>query len=354
MNLLERYLGRVVLFATLMVLTVLLGIEVFFTLVDEFGDVGKGAYGFADAIAYVALTLPRRAYTMLPVAALLGTVVGLGVLASHGELVVLRAAGLSVLRIALGVLKTGALIALGGLLIGETLAPPLEHYAQAQRTQAQTNRVTLQTEEGFWAKDGTTFIHIQDIRPGAALAGVTIYEFGSDNRLRVAGYAKGARYREGHWVLEGLQQSLIEDGRVSTVEVKEALWETIISPELLSVAIVQAENLSALGLYRYVDYLKSNGLDYTRYELAFWQRLAKPLATLVMVLLAVPFTFGPMRSTHTGARLLAGAVVGFGFHLFNLVAGQMSLVYGLWPAVGATLPSLLGLTLALLWIRRIT
>lgn len=352
MKIIDRYLGLNVLLATLLVLAVLLGVELFFTLVEELGDVGKGTYGVFDALAYVLLTLPRRAYELLPVSALLGAVAALGLLASHGELVVLRAAGRSILNIGLGVLKTGLLIALGGMLMGEFVAPGAEQYAQAQRSMAKTNRATLQTAEGFWAKDGSTFIHIQDILPGAVLAGVTIYEFDDTQQLRVATLARRAAFRDGHWVLEGLEQSVLENERVRTRSVEQAGWETLLNPELLSVAIVKPENLSAYGLHRYIAYLEDNDLDAGRYRLAFWQRLAKPLAIAVMVLLAVPFTFGPLRSAHTGSRLVVGAVAGFAFYLFNLTAGQLSLVYGAPPLFGAFVPSLVFLAAALVLARR--
>ena len=101
---LDRYIGTQVFFSILAVLGIILGLALLFAFIDELGDV-QGKYGLGEALSYVMLTAPRRAYEMLPMAALIGSLIGLGSLASNSELTIMRAAGVSIGRIVWAVMK---------------------------------------------------------------------------------------------------------------------------------------------------------------------------------------------------------------------------------------------------------
>ena len=119
---LDRYIGTSVFFSIIAVLGIIVSLALLFAFIDELSDV-EGGYGVLDALWYVLLTAPRRLYEMLPMAALIGCLVGLGTLASHSELTVMRAAGVSVGRIVWAVMKPMLVLMLAGILIGEYVAP---------------------------------------------------------------------------------------------------------------------------------------------------------------------------------------------------------------------------------------
>jgi lipopolysaccharide export system permease protein len=265
----------------------------------------------------------------------------------------MRAAGLSLARIAWGVAKTGLLLALAATLFGEFLAPASGQYAEERRALAQTNGIALQTEHGFWARDGSRFVHIQDVLPGHQLLGVTIYVFDDSQVLRQAMHAQRGDFRGEKWVLEDVQESLVSETRVAVRRHPRVTWQTLLKPELLAAAALKPDNLSAFALRRYIDYLAANRLQTNHYELAFWGKVLQPLATGVMVFVAVPFVFGPLRSVGGGARLLAGAALGFGFYLCSEIAGHVSLVYGT-PAFVAALGPILLFGLSGYWLLRRT
>ena len=101
-----------------------------------------------------------------------------------------------------------------------------------------------------------------------------------------------------------------------------------------------------------MQYRKGNGQDSSRYELAFWRKLLQPVSIAVMLLMALSFIFGPLRSVTMGARVIMGVLTGFGFFITNEVFGPLSLVYSLPPFVGAILPSLLFAGVAALLLQR--
>ncbi|HBS41539.1 MAG TPA: LPS export ABC transporter permease LptG, partial [Oceanospirillales bacterium] len=97
MRLLDSYTGRNVLFNTLVVIVVIVGLDAIFTLVDELDQL-KGEYGMLEALQFMGLRLPRRAYEYMPMACLIGCLSALGTMAANSELTVMRSAGLSVWR----------------------------------------------------------------------------------------------------------------------------------------------------------------------------------------------------------------------------------------------------------------
>ena len=99
MGLLSSYLMRSILLSTLMVLVVLLMLAGLFEFISQLEDT-RGNYGVPQALLFTLLRLPQLSFEMLPIAALIGSLLGLGSLANGSELVVMRTAGLSVVQMA--------------------------------------------------------------------------------------------------------------------------------------------------------------------------------------------------------------------------------------------------------------
>lgn len=346
MRILDRYIARTVASASLLVMLSLLALFFFIELVDELEKLGRGDYGVAQILHYLLFIQPRRIYELFPLAALLGSILGLGMLASNNELVAMRSAGVSLLRLIGSVMKVALWMMLAVLLIGEWIAPPAEQYAQASRATAQSAQFALKTQSGFWTRDGSSFINIRSILPGGHLRDVFIYEFDEQRRLRVATHAAQASYEKDQWVLENVQQSHISEQGVTTRQTARAVWASPLIPELISTLSVKPEYLSSWGLYKYIGYLRDNRQNSQRYEVAFWNKVFLPLVTGVMVFIAIPFVFGALRSVGTGARILAGSLLGVGFHLFNQIFSNAGIAYNLNPLFSAAFPALLFLLIA--------
>jgi len=352
-TLVDRYVARHVVNGTFVWLLALVVLFSFISLVDDLGDVGRGDYTMLRALEYMALTTPRRAFDLFPLAALIGALTGLGALAAGSELVVIRSSGVSVYRICAAVLGGALILMLAAIVLGEVVAPPAERLAQSRRSVAIADELRADSASGFWVRDGNSFINIQKVLPGNRMNGVSIYEFDAERRLRVATRASRARYEDGEWVLEGIVQSHIGDGVITRQQVDVATWQALFEPELVTVVTVRPESLSVFGLRRYMGYLNKNGLDVSRYELALWHKFIYPLATGVMIVLAVPMVLGRLKSAGLGQRILVGVLLGIGFHVLNQASGHLGLVYGLNAAVSATAPTLLFAAAAAWMLRRV-
>lgn len=353
MQILDRYIGRSVSISALVVMSVLLSLFTFFAFTDEVDKIGHGQYDTLEAVRYVLLTVPRLAYQLFPMVALLGSIIGLGLLASNSELTVMRAAGVSLGRIVWSVMKVGLLFVLLALVIGEGIAPSAERQAQALRSVAISDRLELGGRNGLWARDGNSFVNVREILPGERLGDIFIYELNDANRVTRVVHAESAAYRKGRWLLEQVVSSRISPKRVTSSSAPSELWDTRLSPDLLSVVTVKPNTLSILGLYQYVKYLHDNGLDADTYEQALWAKLMAPFITGVMVFIAIPFVFGPLRSVGIGHRVLVGALVGVGFHLVNQMFAYMGLVFGLNPFFTALFPAAVVFAIAVGFLRKV-
>lgn len=353
MTILDRHIGRAILVSTLLVFGVLISLFTLLTFVEAVGDMGRGQFGLVEVLKYVALSLPRDAYELFPMTALLGATLGLSTLAVGSELIVMRAAGVSLLRIVGSVMKVGVLLIAIAAVVGEVVAPITEDMAQRGRAAAQQRSVVQRSDYGLWLRDGRVFLHAGEVLPDLSLLRVTLYEFDENTRLRSQTYAHSARYEQPYWRLSDVRQSRIEDNRVQSRTLASEQLSSVLTPQFLAVFAVKPEGLSAWHLFRYIEHLERNKQDTSRYRLALWHKIMLPLSTGVMVVLAIPFVFGQLRSGGLGARLLVGIVLGLTFYLMNRAFGYFGLLYGLPPILGALLPPALFFALALVMLRRV-
>lgn len=355
MRTLDFYIGQTILRYALVVLAVLLGLFLFVTFIDQLGDLGRGNYGAVAVARFVLLSAPRIIYELFPMAALLGAILGLSLLAADSELIVMRASGISLRQILGSVLKVGAIFVVFAVVMGELVSPVSETMAQRGRAEALQYNVRQGTNFGLWMRDTHTYVNIGEVLPDLTLLRVRVFEFDSEERLRSLVYASRGRFQDGRWKLESVRQTVIGDDGFTEVNILlDAVWQTQVTPQIMSVFLVRPDELSLWQLKRYISHLRENSQDTDPYELAFWTKLVLPLSTAVMVVLAIPFVFGNLRAGTMGRNLFFGIMLGLLFYVAGKAFGYIVLVYSVPPFLGATIPVVAFLLLALLMFRRVT
>jgi len=362
MRIINLYFAQVILSRTLLVFSVLLGLFVFVTFVDQLADVGTNSYDITSVVQYVVLTIPKTIYELFPLAALLGTIMGLSAMATDSELVVIRASGVSMAQIVVAVLKVGAVFVLLSVLIGELIMPTTESMAQRQRAEALQRDINQQSNFGLWMRDKKTYVNVEEVLPDLTLRGLRIFEFDDEGQLRSLVYAEAGEFDEFQeknseqdcWRLIGVKQTLISQRGAISKKIDEACWQTLVTPQILSVFLIKPDQLSTVHLRRYINHLRSNNQETGTYELAFWNKIMLPISTAVMVILAIPFVFHQLRSAGLGRSLFVGIMLGMAFYVFSKGFGFFVLVYGITPFLGAILPALLFLIGATLMLRRVS
>ncbi len=339
MTLLDRYLARAVIGGTLLVLLVLLSLAGFINLIGQLDNIGTGDYQLADAVVYVLLSLPLNMFDMMPVSALLGSLLGLGALASHSELIVARAAGVSIWRLARSAAIAGLVLLLIAAAVGEFIAPPAEQYSERYRAIAMHKDLGLSEGSSGWIKDGRIILNVDRLEGEDQAGGIYIFGLGDDQNLTSIATATSASVDAGQrWALEDYRETRLADDRLEAVVARQYVRETGVSPAVLSLSVIEPESLPARGMLRYVRYLQRNGLDPDRYEVALWSRLGLTASVAVMAVLGLPFVFGSLRSVGAGQRMLVGVLLGAGFFIGSRTLASSGTVYGLHPVVTGLLP----------------
>ena len=346
-KLVDRYIGRVALLGIAGVWVLLTALYVVFSLLGELRN-AHADYGSNDAVWFVLLTIPRMAYQVFPISALLGALVGVGGLAAANELVAFRTSGVSRSRLAVAALAGTIVLTIPVMIVGEWVAPAADQQARAFRLSEMTGQAIIGGPRGMWMRDGLDIVNIQlpvlsadRGQQSVEFKKVVIYRFDEGERLTSIVRAENAIHDGSNWVLE--QISDVEFGGESAVAgfTEQEVWPTSVRPELLESAVSRPSLLSLRSLWDFIGYLGENDLDDRPYRVAFWEKAMFPFTVIALVLAGMPFVFAQARSQSMGVRLFTGMIVGGVFLIVNRAFQKMGGVYDLSPMLSMSVPVVL-------------
>jgi lipopolysaccharide export system permease protein len=376
MSVLDRYIVRTVFGAVVLVMAVLLVLGGLFLFISQQGDIGVGHYTVADALWYTLLNLPQQVYQLLPITALIGSVIGFGQLARGSEITVIRATGVSVARLAgTALIAAGLLIVLEGAL-GEW-APQLQEAANQQKAFSQFNSIGFGGGAGAWVRDGDLILNVARQSGSRQFAGMQVFELSPQHTLLSIGHAASATALGHHtWLLGSYTESRFLYGsadapaaqpgceqlpaqcrppsvdRVTASAPSRKELQSNVTAGFLGLAVQDPEQLTLSSLWQLIGYFHANSLDARQYLFAFWSKIARTVAIAFSVLLAIPFVLGSMRSAGAGTRTMLALIIGIGFFLLQRLIESGTIVFNLDPVILAWLPTALLATVTLLLLAR--
>ena len=344
MGLLDRYILRAIFASSALVMIVLLVLGALFTFIGQQDDIGVGRYSAVNALWFTLLNLPQQAWELLPIGAMLGSLLGMGALARGSELTVMRSSGVSIARISASVLMAATALIILEIALGEFLAPTLQLVAKQQKAFDKFTNVTVGSSGGSWVRDGDLILNVSRQSSERQFAGMLIFELSPNHRLRAIGRASRATAEteaNKGWTLSGYQESRFTRDRVLTRPIGQRSLQSNVSAGFLGLAVADPRQLETRSLFRLIQYYESNALDSRPYVFAFWSRIARVVAIAFSVLLAIPFVLGSMRGSGTGARMMIGLLIGIGFFLVQRLIESGTVVFDLNPVVLAWAPTFL-------------
>ncbi|HET8898301.1 MAG TPA: LPS export ABC transporter permease LptG [Rhodanobacteraceae bacterium] len=357
----DRLIGASVLGAVVMAWLVLVGFDTFTQFARQLGKVGEHGYTVAQAALYIAFTVPRRLCEMFGFAALIGSLMGLGALASSSELTALRAAGMSRWRIVASVLGWIAALTLVMVAIGETAAPAGEQRAQALLLSQRSNSLGLTTRSGLWARDGDSIVNAKAVLAEQTAHGtevelrdVRVFEFTPQGALTAFLHATSARHQGDAWLLQQVRQTRFDADGAHSEQQPGLTWRSTLNPRLLELSVVRPDYLSLSDLRRNIRHFRANGQDPGAYASAYWERWFRPLNVLLLVLAVLPFGFGTLRSGGLGKRVFIGILLAVVWHFLQLALVSLGNVYGLAVWLANLLPAAALASIAVFAYRRRT
>lgn len=354
MRVLDRYIISAILGSVVLVMAVLATLLALFLFFDEQGWVGVGSYGNLAAVRYVALNLPATLVQFLPVAALIGALKALGMLAQGSELTVIRASGVPTWRLAVTVLMAGALLVPVAVATGEYLAPPLTRTARIDKAVQRNANISVTGRGSAWILDGGRILRAERLRGDTGFGGITVFELAADNQLTAVGRAEGAQATaSGGWELEGYAESRLAPSRITTASSYSSPLTTSATPAFLSAIVSDPEELGLRELGRIIAHLDASGQETRRYRFAYWSKLAGTAAIPFAVLLALPFVWGSARSAQGSVRAAVGLAFGLSWFLLQKIVASGTIAFGFDPMLLAWAPALLLAAVALFLLMRL-
>ncbi|ODN41947.1 LPS export ABC transporter permease LptG [Piscirickettsia litoralis] len=341
---LRRYLAKQCLLMTLLILFTLVALDFFFGLIGNLDG-----SSFLQALAYMLWRLPEDMNQLIPISGLLGTLLALGQLSRNSELVVMRVAGFSMLKIARAVAMAGVVLAVILMLNIALITPWANQHSRLLKHTPNSKEATL-TE--VWLKSDEGLVNIQAFWPNGILTGVSRYDFkeGKLDRIQVA---KEVRYQNDQWHASDIKTTTVADKKISYNTTRTELWNSLMAPSLLTLVATPADELDVVGLWRNVIYRLQNSLNSNKYQFVLWQGIFTPISAILMMLLAVPFVFGSGRNTSLGFKMMLGVLVGFAFFIINQFVGSLNSLIQLSPLLAASFPSILCLLLFVYGVQRL-
>ena len=335
-----RHVTKTTVLAMLGTTLVLSFLQVLFTYLGELGSL-KPDYNAWQAFLFVMWGAPRYLYEILPVAALIGSVLGLGALASNSELIVMRSVGISLWRIVGWVMRSALLLIILSFALSEWVIPYTNEKAQSIKSQRSV--AALGEVKGYWSREGQRFIYIDYANAQGQLRNINVIDFDQNYRLQSFVSAEQGQFvKDGQWTLkESHQVDLLAQGNAIKTDHEQQPLGLALQPKYVHMVTLDPEDLSPSQLISFMRYLKEYSQVPKTYELAFWQKVASPFALITLVLIACSFIFGPLRQQSMGFRLVIALFTGLGFFYLQDFLGYASLVYAPSPAWFVLLPILL-------------
>lgn len=354
MKIIIRYLMTEVLTASVFVFTALMTLFALFDLINELDSLGKGGYSFWRILFYVILSVPGHLYELLPVAALIGTLVALARLVENSEFTIMLVSGLSMRRIAGYLMLIGLLFTAFTFLLGEVIAPASDRYAEQMKLKATHALVAQAFRSGLWIRDEYNFINVREVTPEGGLLDVNVYNFDKQFHLQEIYHAASGKFLyDNIWRLSRIDITQFTAAGIHVGHYPESQWRSVLTPGIMNVLLIAPEKMAALDLWAYVEHLHANHQPSKRYEMALWSKLIYPFAAPVMILLALPFAYHRPRSGSVSARVFAGIMLGLGYHLFNRLFAYIGLLNDWSPLFSVIMPTLAFLGLGIVLLLRI-
>ena len=339
MKIRDRYIAKTLLMYSLVVMLVWLSIYSFFNFLSELNSVGTLNYTILEAIKYILLRIPEVAYDQASAVILLGCVLGIGHLATTGQLLIFRVSGLSILRTSWITVKNALVFVILLILIGEVFAPALTKYAESEKSSALGQASLSNDQDGFWIRDGDNFINVENNVDGSLFSGITIFEVNKSNQIERIINSESANFDGKSLNLNDTDiYSISSNNKFENIDLKERnIYNKSVAFDQDLIASLEKEpkDLSTYTLIKQIKFLTDNKLRAGVFEVELYNRLVKPISLIAMILLAMLFIFGSNRDATLGRKIFFGVAIGLTFELISRIGGAMSLSFEFSPLLSS-------------------
>ena len=352
MRTVRRLLYRDITASVVFVALAFLSLFFFIDFVEELDGIDGRKRTAWTAVLAAVYEVPGHFYELFPIAVLIGTIYSLSRMAQSSEFTILRTGGLGPGRALQLLAVLGVVFGIVTFAVGDLVAPLSER--QAVLLKARTRGGLQIAGAGAWLKERRSTaegersisVNVAGASADGEMAGIRIFEFDADGRLRTRIQAREGRVSDtGTWTLsdaEVAQWPLARSAgepRVDLQRQHSLQWPSTLSASVVAAAVLPASTMTTAELWRYSAHLSDQEQASQSHQIRFWKKALYPLACLVMVALALPFAYLHARAGSVSFKVFGGIMLGIGFVLLNNLAGHIGLLRGWTPWMAAAAPS---------------
>jgi lipopolysaccharide export system permease protein len=341
-------------FLAMMAMFVLCCVLIFFV---DFIEMLRRAGNYTDEVPGIVLAwitilrLPSFSELTLPFAVLIGTIIVFLMLSRSSELVVLRAAGISVWQFMLPAMVVAFLLGLAFMMLYNPIAAMAR--GEAERVYAlafgREDSLLKTKTAGAWLRedgvDGPSVVHaLQAVNQGLELNGVTVFQYDRDHGLTERIEARKAVLKDGRWELQDAWVSAV--GQEPTL-FKSYLVSTYLTPTQVRDSLGTVFSISFWDLPNFIQIAEKAGLPATQYRVQYHLLLSRPFLLVTMVLIAATCSLRGFRFGNVQINALIGLAAGFSFFVFSEISRNFAMAGLTSAAAAAWVPVIIAASLAL-------
>ena len=340
--------------------TILSGILVLFlcvTFLKEADDFIKQHASIVQIAKYYLYSIPGMAGQALPFSALIGTLLSLGNFSRHQEITAMRAGGVSLVGIITPVLFGGVLISCLGFLNNEVIMPAYSAraaYIKNVEVGKKQQRVIFQQRRLWLRGPDNSIANINLVTPDRReMIGINIYKLNPDFSLRERIKAERLVWEDTAWKLRDSQKFITKGEAIITIPADGEVYNIVEKPEDMGMIVKSSGEMSFNELWDYVRRLKSTGYKAVRYEVDLYEKVAFPFASLLMVLIATPFSLQQVRSGGAARGIALSLVITASYWALSSAGRALGLSGAMAPLQAAWLANIVFAIISMITIFRL-
>lgn len=287
--------------------------------------------------AYFLNKFPSIVFQVAPAAVLLSSILTLGLMSRHNEIMAMKSGGVSLWSLTHPILGVVVLVFLGLLGLNEFIMPSTNHNARAIRDLVIHKKKPISSfkQSQIWIHGQQTIYNIQLYHPEEnLLEGLTLYRFDSKFELMERVDARSAQWKEGKWVLsEASVTDFTDRGLPARRNYRELVLSLPETPRDFQIAEKNPDEMNYRELKDYVQKIERDGYKSSKYRTAMHACISFPFISVIMAFLGIPLALRKERG--------AGMALGIGYSILISFIYLVVYSFTLELGKGGTFPSFL-------------
>lgn len=296
-NLLDRYVLRRFAFVFGLVLLSTLTLRMIADFTENVDDILRNDPPVATVVRYYKYQALQMAFDTAPLAVLVTTLVTFSLLARTNEITACRSLGVSLYRLAVPAIVGACVIALGATFLQAQVLPASnQKVAEAKdRIKGRPNQRTVRSADRQWLLGQGRFMYnyLSFDERRATLRSLHVFEFDRGHQLVARLFADEARHDARGWIATGgWTRTFAEREQLDYAPFPGAVSIDLPEePSYFASEVRRPSQMTFGELSSYVAELRASGQPQPKYEVALYNKLAFPVAAVVMALVGLPFAF---------------------------------------------------------------